>query len=119
MKAKALNAIRSEMADACKQAGRPLDAVKLIAVSKTNPWEDVAEFLQLGQADFGENYMQEALEKIEALAHSPEGKAQAPRWHFIGNLQSNKAKHLPGKFHLFHALDSLSLAQKLNQVSAG
>jgi pyridoxal phosphate enzyme (YggS family) len=81
-----------------------------VAVSKTKPWGEVKPFVDLGVRDFGENYVQEALEK----------RSNAPdlRWHLIGTLQSNKAKFIPHNFCLFHALDSLSLAQKLDRAAA-
>lgn len=99
---------------ACAEAGRPLDSVRLIGVSKRKSWAQVAEFISLGLRDFGENYVQEAVEKIEAQRRSN----LTCSWHFIGNLQSNKAKFLPGRFTLFHALDSASLAAKLNNAAA-
>lgn len=117
MKRELLEKVKSDIRDACQRAGRKPEEVTLIAVSKTKPWEDVAEFLTLGQKDFGENYVQEALEKIAAIK-SDTKISTVPNWHFIGNLQSNKAKFLPGNFGLFHALDSVSLAQKLSKVAA-
>lgn len=118
MKKDLLAAVHHEIQSACKQSGRKMDDVTLIAVSKNKPWQDVADFLHLGQLDFGENYVQEAIAKVEEVSawsakHGPEAK-----WHFIGSLQSNKAKFLPKRFDLFHALDSLSLAQKLNRACA-
>lgn len=110
MKAELLENLKEEIHAACAEAGRKPADVTLVAVSKTKPWQDVTEFLALGQKDFGENYVQEALAKIEAVG-------AGPRWHFVGNLQSNKAKFIPGAFHLFHALDSFSLAQKLNRAA--
>jgi len=105
-----LDAVRSRIREACARSGRPELAVTLVAVSKTKPWSEVRPFVELGVRDFGENYVQEALEK----------RAQAPelRWHLIGTLQSNKAKFIPNNFCLFHALDSLSLAQKLDRAAA-
>lgn len=118
MKADSLRSLQSDIAKACRQAGREKSEVTLIAVSKTKPWEDVTEFLKLGVTEFGENYVQEAVEKVDAVAKwSAENSLQA-NWHFIGNLQSNKAKFIPGRFTLFHALDSLSLARKLDKASA-
>lgn len=110
MKGALLQKLRAEIHAACTEAGRKPSEVTLIAVSKTKPWQDVSEFLALGQKDFGENYVQEALAKIEAVG-------AGPRWHFIGSLQSNKAKFIPRAFHLFHALDSFSLAQKINRAA--
>lgn len=107
-----LEDVRARIADACRAAGRPASDVTLVAVSKTKPWEDVAVFRNLGVVDFGENYVQEALGKIAR----PE--LAGARWHLIGTLQSNKAKFLPRNFCLFHALDSYSLALKLDRAAA-
>jgi pyridoxal phosphate enzyme (YggS family) len=107
--AERLASVREEMAKACRDAGREEASVKLIAVSKTKPFSMVRELADLGQLDFGENYAQEGADKV----------VQGPElhWHFIGNLQSNKAKLVAGKFSLFHALDSFSLAEKLAKVA--
>lgn len=105
-----LEAVRTRIREACARSGRREEEVTLVAVSKTKPWEDVRPFAELGVRDFGENYVQEALEK---RSHAPE-----LRWHLIGTLQSNKAKFIPHNFCLFHALDSLSLAQKLDRAAA-
>lgn len=104
-----LEDVKSAMARAMEKAGRKPGSVRLVAVSKTKSWQEIAAFADLGVTDFGENYMQEALAKKEAL------KDRDLNWHFIGTLQSNKAKFLVGNFHLFHGLDSLSLAQKINR----
>lgn len=111
-KAENLQKVLAEIRQAAALAGRAPEEIKLIAVSKTKPASDVAELLRLGQRDFGENYVQEALEKMEAL------KAENPIWHYIGTLQSNKAKFIPGRFSLFHALDSENLAAKLDKAAA-
>ena len=115
-----LERVRAEIASACAAAGRSVDSVRLIAVSKTKPWEDVRDFALLGQVDFGENYVQEALAKIQSLDTwaAFDLKAPAVNWHFIGALQSNKAKLAAGEFSLFHALDSLSLAEKLGRAAS-
>jgi pyridoxal phosphate enzyme (YggS family) len=110
--AERLAAVRERIVGACKTTGRDLSEVTLIAVSKTKPWNEVAAFAALGVKDFGENYVQEALAKREA------GAADL-RWHLIGTQQSNKAKLIAGKFFLFHALDSLSFAEKLNRAAGG
>lgn len=101
--------VQTRISEACIASARSLDSVKLIAVSKTKPLEDINDFYSLKQRDFGENYVQEALTKIDA--------SQYPdiRWHFIGSLQSNKAKFVPGRFHLFHSLNSEKLAIELNR----
>lgn len=82
--------------------------VTLIAVSKTKPVEDILELYHLGQRDFGENYVQEMVDK----------QAQLPndiRWHFIGHLQSNKVKYIAPFVHLIHGVDSLKLLQEINK----
>lgn len=84
---------------------------KLIAVSKTKPNDDILTAFNLGQLDFGENYVQEAITKIDYFNQ----KNIKLNWHFIGNLQSNKAKLVAQKFNWVQTVDSLKLAQKLSQ----
>ncbi len=82
--------------------------VTLVAVSKTKPVEDILELYNLGQRDFGENYVQELVDKY----------AQLPKdihWHFIGHLQSNKVKFIAPFVHLIHGVDSLSLLKEINK----
>ncbi len=91
--------------------GRPSDSVKLLAVCKGQPLESLLELKKLGQEDFGENYVQEWKEKKRQMA--------APvRWHFTGRLQTNKVKELVGEIFLFHSIDRLALAQKIDQVAS-
>lgn len=88
-----------------------LKSVTLVAVSKTKPIEDILELYQLGQRDFGENYVQELVDK----------QAQLPkdiRWHFIGHLQSNKVKYISPFVHLIHGVDSLKLLKEINKEAA-
>lgn len=83
-------------------------AVTLVAVSKTKPVEDILELYELGHRDFGENYVQELVDK----------EAQLPkdiRWHFIGHLQSNKVKYIAPFVHLIHGVDSLKLLQEIDK----
>ncbi len=80
----------------------------LVAVSKTKPNEDLMELYQLGQRDFGENYVQELVDKAAALPKNI-------RWHFIGHLQSNKVKYIAPFVHLIHGVDSLKLLQEINK----
>lgn len=83
-------------------------AAILVAVSKTKPVEDMLELYELGQRDFGENYVQELVDK----------QAQLPkdiRWHFIGHLQSNKVKYIAPFVHLIHGVDSLKLLKEINK----
>lgn len=83
--------------------------IRLVAVSKTVPAVRVEEAINAGAAIFGENYVQEAREKIETLSVFP------VKWHFIGHLQSNKAKYAVKLFDLIHSVDSLKLARELNK----
>ncbi len=92
------------------QAGRMTDEVKLVAVSKTRTLEEVKLAIEAGQKDFGENTIQDALTKIPGL------QVTDSVWHFIGHLQSKKAKQIPGNFDWIHSVDSLKLAQKLSHA---
>lgn len=82
--------------------------VTLVAVSKTKPIEDIQALYDLGQRDFGENYVQELTEKAESLPKDI-------RWHFIGHLQSNKVKHIAPFIHLIHGVDSGKLLEEINK----
>src|SRR5689334_21272559 len=84
--------------------------VSLIAVSKTKSVEEIKELYDLGQRDFGENYVQELVEKQKQLPKDI-------RWHFIGHLQSNKVKQIIGLVHLIHGVDSYKLLQEINKQS--
>jgi pyridoxal phosphate enzyme (YggS family) len=107
--------IRVRIRAACRVSGRQESDITLVAAGKTKPWEQLAELARLGVRDFGENYVQEAREKQERAAA---GGFPGLRWHLIGTLQSKKAKQVAGNFHLFHALDSLSLATKLDNAAS-
>ncbi|MFW6324995.1 MAG: YggS family pyridoxal phosphate-dependent enzyme, partial [Desulfovibrionales bacterium] len=100
-------AVIERIEQAAKKAGRDPAEVTLIAVSKRHPASAVAALAAAGHKDFGENYIQEALAKKEGLDSSI-------RWHFIGHLQTNKARFVPGNIHLLHALDSERLARALH-----
>ncbi len=108
----ARNQVLEQMAQACKQAGRASDSVALLAVSKTHPAEMLREMYETGQRAFGENYLQEALEKIEQLSDL------AIEWHFIGHVQRNKTKHLAEKFAWVHGVDRLIIAERLSSQRA-
>ena len=104
--------IRTRMADAALRAGRQPGDVRLIAVSKTHPIEAVRAACDAGQRDFGENKVQEALQKI---ALSADIKVQ---WHLIGHLQSNKAKKAAGGVSWIHAIDSADLLRRVDRAAA-
>lgn len=104
--------VRNRIADAAGRAGRPPESVRLIAVSKTHPIDAVRAAAEAGQLDFGENKVQEALQKIALAADT------RLRWHLIGHLQSNKAKKAAPAVHAIHAIDSVDLLQKVDQAAA-
>lgn len=106
-----LERLRAALADAARRAGRHPQDVKLIAVSKTQPPEAVAAAVAAGQRLFGENTVQDALTKIPRFA------GQGLEWHFIGHLQSNKARFIPGNFAWVHSLASVKLAQRLARLA--
>ena len=103
-----LAVVQSRIAAACERAGRSPSEVTLLAVSKNHPAETVAEAVRLGLTLFGENRMQEARAKI------PQSPGQA-RWHFIGHLQSNKARDTVALFETIESVDSLALAAELQK----
>ncbi len=87
------------------------DKTVLVAVSKTKPVEDILELYQLGHRDFGENYVQELIQKYEQLPKDI-------RWHFIGHLQSNKVKYIAPFVHLIQGIDSYNLLKEINKQAA-
>lgn len=100
--------VLAQIHTACQQAGRDEQTVQLLAVSKTHPAEILAEMYAAGQRSFGENYLQEALDKIEKL------QDLEIEWHFIGHVQRNKTKHLAEKFDWVHGVDRLIIAERLS-----
>lgn len=104
-----LKLVQQQIADAEAQANRAPQSVQLLAVSKTKPIPDIEAFYQLGQRAFGENYVQEGVEKAQTLAHLN------ITWHFIGPLQSNKTKAVAEHFHWLHTVDRLKIAQRLSE----
>jgi pyridoxal phosphate enzyme (YggS family) len=107
-----LAAIRERIADAAGRAGRTPGDVRLIAVSKTHPIDAVRAAAEAGQIDFGENKVQEALQKISQAADT------RLRWHLIGHLQSNKAKKAAAAVDAIHVIDSADLLKKVDQAAA-
>jgi len=103
-----LDRIRARIRQAAERCGRNPNEIQLVAVSKRMPAEVVSEAYQCGQVIFGENYLQEAREKIEQLD-------QSIQWHFIGNLQSNKARIAAELFQVIETVDRLKIARKLNR----
>ena len=109
MIAENLQRIHTRMAQACLDAGRPSGSVQLLAVSKTFGADAVVQAHAAGQIAFGENYIQEAVDKITALAHLP------LQWHCIGPIQSNKTRLVAAHFQWAHTVDRLKIAQRLSE----
>lgn len=103
--------VQNKIFEACKRSGRNPEEVTLIAVSKTKPIEMIAEAINAGAKEFGENKAQEMKEKQEALPKDL-------NWHFIGHLQTNKVKYVVGRACLIHSVDSLHLAEAIEKESA-
>ena len=113
-----LTEIRGRIASAAQSAGRDPSSVRLVAVSKTFPIESVAEAFAAGQRDFGENRVQEALQKIELALQKVERSAdQSIRWHLLGHLQTNKARKAAPAFAMIQSVDSVELIHKLDQAA--
>ncbi|MDG0025196.1 YggS family pyridoxal phosphate-dependent enzyme [Trinickia sp. Y13] len=106
-----LQEVHARIERAASAAQRPTDAIRLLAVSKTFPADDIRAAFAAGQRAFGENYVQEAVSKIEALADL---RAQI-EWHFIGPLQSNKTRPVAEHFDWVHSVDRLKIAQRLSE----
>ena len=102
--------IGEEIKIASHNANRSSAAVNLLAVSKTKPAALVQEAYDAGQRDFGENYIQEAVDKIQQLAHLPD-----IRWHFIGPIQSNKTRLIAEHLSWVHSVDRIKVAKRLNE----
>ena len=100
--------IQSQICAACQPVERDSASVQLLAVSKTRSPDELALLADQGQRHFGENYLQEALEKIDAL------RGRGLVWHFIGPIQSNKTRDIAAHFDWVHSVDRLKIAQRLN-----
>ena len=103
-----LGTVRQRIEAAAVRYDRDPDSVQLLAVSKTRNADEIRQAVAAGQHQFGESYLQEALEKIQQL------KDQEIEWHFIGRIQSNKTKPIAENFHWVHSVDSLKKARRLN-----
>lgn len=112
-----LAAVRARVAHAAAASGRSPGSIRLIAVSKTFPLASVRAAIAAGQRDFGENKVQEAIPKIEALASEAPGEDSGVRWHLIGHLQSNKARRAARPFDVIHSIDSVDLLQRIDAAA--
>lgn len=107
-------ALRDRIAQAARRAGRPPESVRLIGAAKRQPLDRLEEAIAAGLEDVGENYVQEAARKREALAGAP----HPLRWHMIGRLQRNKAREAVVLFDCIHSVDRISLAAALDREAA-
>ena len=103
--------VKQRMAQAARKSGRDPDEVRLVAVTKTVPVEKIIEAGKVGGCVFGENKVQDARDKISAV------ETDLYRWHFIGHLQRNKVKYIPGLFELIHSVDHSDLAGEIHRHS--
>ena len=110
--AKRVEQLLARMAQAERRAGRKPGEAKLVAVSKLHPTSAIREAYDCGLRHFAENYVQEAVEKVEQLQNLP------VNWHFIGRIQTNKIKFLCNRFALIHSVDRLEVAEALSAKSA-
>jgi pyridoxal phosphate enzyme (YggS family) len=106
-----LERVCEQIAQAAAKAGRAIDEIEVVAITKTHPAEKVREAIEAGQTLFGESRVQEARAKIPELPSNL-------RWHFVGHLQKNKIRYALPLFELFHGVDSLALAQEINRIAA-
>ena len=107
-----LQALHERITKAARAAGRDPSSVRLLAVSKAFPAAAIAEAAQGGQRAFGENYVQEALAKMDALSGGTAGPVE---WHFIGPIQSNKTRALAERFDWVQSIDRLKIAERLSE----
>jgi len=108
-----LQAVEATIQAACASSGRARNEVQLLAVSKTFPAEAVVEAMAVGQRAFGENYLQEALDKMQEVARLQPDTTIS--WHFIGPIQSNKTRPIAASFNWVHTVDRLKIAQRLSE----
>jgi len=106
---KRLQDVHNRIEVAANRSGRAASDIRLIAISKTHPVEVIQEVITLGATELGENRVQEAESKIQALG-------EQARWHMVGHLQANKARKAIKLFDVIHSLDSLDLAQRINDI---
>lgn len=105
-----LNKVQQQIDEAAKSSGRATSDITLLAVSKTRSADELRLAYDCGQRHFGENYLQESLEKIDALSALDE-----LCWHFIGPIQSNKTRPIAESFHWVHSVDRLKIARRLSE----
>ncbi|MCW8854977.1 MAG: YggS family pyridoxal phosphate-dependent enzyme [Gammaproteobacteria bacterium] len=104
-----INQINNKIAEFAAKYQRQANDITLLAVSKTMPVDDIQAAYEAGQKDFGENYLQEALVKIQSLQHPD------ITWHFIGAIQSNKTREIANAFNWVHSIERIKIARRLNE----
>ncbi|MGI9319743.1 MAG: YggS family pyridoxal phosphate-dependent enzyme [bacterium] len=114
-----LSRIRSDIDRFCDQYHRKDCSVNLVAVGKKHPVDKILALAAAGQCEFGENYLQEAVEKIEFCRHTRQPSDPALVWHFIGHIQSRKCKDIAAYFDWVHTIESYKVARKLSQHRSG
>ncbi len=107
------DSVRRQILSACRDSQRAPESVQLLAVSKTRGADEIRQLHACGQTAFGENYLQEALDKIAALQELP------LEWHFIGPIQSNKTRAIAEQFDWVHSVDRLKIARRLSEQRPG
>jgi PLP dependent protein len=105
-----LSAVKTQISQASAEFGRRVGAVQLLAVSKTFPHSAIEQAYAAGQRAFGENYIQEGVDKVQSLSHLP-----GVEWHMIGPIQSNKTRLVAEHFDWVHSVDRLKIAQRLSE----
>jgi len=106
-----LASVRTRLVAAARRASRDPSSIRLVAISKTHPLDAVRAAVRAGQTAFGENRVQEALQKIEASSDTP------IEWHLVGHLQSNKARKAASVFACIHSVDSIELLTRLDAAA--
>lgn len=112
-----LEAVTERMEAAARRAGRQGEEITLVAVTKTHPVETVIAGYEAGLRHFGENRVEEGVEKIDQMADWLAEGRQPPAWHMVGHVQSRKAGDILGRFHLTHSVDSLKLAERIDRLA--
>jgi hypothetical protein len=110
--AASLTEVRHRLARSAERSGRLCSSIRLVAISKTHPIDDVRAAFAAGQTEFGENRVQEALEKIDAASDMP------ITWHLVGHLQSNKARKAAASFACIHSIDDTDVLRRVDDAAA-
>lgn len=110
-----LKEVHQHIAKACEKSGRDVSTVTLVAVSKTKPLSMILDCIEAGETVFGENYVQELVEKYETIQKDHPQLCEQIKWHMIGHLQRNKVKYIIDKVTMIHSVDSMRLAEQIEK----